>query len=70
MKIYKNMVKCCKCGDILESKTEKDLDWCSCKSIAISGGKTQLRRYTATDKDEYEEMSKYVYDNPDSVEFM
>ena len=42
--ITKNSVQCRKCKDIIESKSVHDFVWCSCKTIAVDGGKDYLRR--------------------------
>ena len=67
-----NKVRCQLCNEVIESLTEDDFVWCSCGNIAVSGGLKWLKRngadYAALDK--YDELSKYEYDNPDSVEFM
>ena len=44
MKIIKNQVKCLSCGDIIESTHVHDFKWCSCKNVAVDGGKQYLRR--------------------------
>ena len=43
-KIIKNMARCKKCGDIIESKNTHDFIKCSCGSIAVDGGKEYLKR--------------------------
>lgn len=43
-KIISNKIKCMKCGDIIESEHQHDFKWCSCKSVAVDGGKEYLRR--------------------------
>jgi len=42
--IVRNMAKCDKCGDIIESKHRHDFVWCKCGSIAVDGGHEYLRR--------------------------
>ena len=56
-KILKNMIKCKLCGDVIESKHTYDFVWCSCKSCAVDGGLSYLRRCY---KEEgcYEELSE------------
>jgi len=44
MAIVRNMAKCDKCGDIIESKYRHDFVWCKCGSIAVDGGHEYLRR--------------------------
>lgn len=43
-KILENKAKCNLCGDIIESKHTHDFKWCKCKSIAVDGGQSYLRR--------------------------
>lgn len=54
--IIENKIRCKKCGDIIESKTRHDFKWCSCKSVAVDGGKDYLRRLG--NFDDFEELSK------------
>ena len=54
--IIENKIRCKKCGDIIESKTRHDFKWCSCKSVAVDGGKDYLRRLE--NFDDFEELSK------------
>lgn len=51
--IIRNSVRCRKCGDEIESKHRHDFVWCSCRSVAVDGGKDYLRRVGAA----YEETS-------------
>ena len=44
MKIISNKIRCKRCGDIIESKSEHDLQTCSCKSIAVDGGLIMPKR--------------------------
>lgn len=44
MKIYHSRAQCKLCKDIIESKTTHDFVQCSCKSIAVDGGKDYLKR--------------------------
>lgn len=53
--ILSNKIKCKKCGDIIESKTNNDLKRCKCGAVAVDGGKDYLKRL-GKDED-YEEMS-------------
>jgi Zn finger protein HypA/HybF involved in hydrogenase expression len=53
-KIYKNVVKCKKCGDIVESFHKDFTSTCKCGSVKISGGTDALIREGL-----YEEMSQY-----------
>lgn len=39
-----NSIKCLACGDVIVSKHRHDFVWCSCKSVAVDGGKSYLKR--------------------------
>ena len=56
-KIKSNKIKCRKCDDVIESKHVHDFKWCSCKTIAVDGGKDYLRRVGVLDM--AEELSEY-----------
>lgn len=43
-RILSNKAQCLRCGDIIESKHRHDFVWCSCKGIAVDGGREYLRR--------------------------
>ena len=40
----RNMAKCNKCGDVIESKYRHDFRFCSCKAIFVDGGNAYVRR--------------------------
>lgn len=42
--IIKNIIRCKKCGDVIESKSVHDFKFCSCGSVAIDGGHDYLKR--------------------------
>ena len=44
LRIRRNVIKCKKCGDVIESVSEHDLKLCSCKSVAADGGRFYLRK--------------------------
>lgn len=44
MTIISNKAKCNKCGEIVESKHRHDFVRCSCKNLAVDGGKDYLKR--------------------------
>ena len=54
--IISNIIKCKKCGDIIESKSTNDYKRCSCGAVAVDGGKDYLKRI-GKEKD-YIELSK------------
>ncbi len=43
-KIIRNIIKCTKCGDILESTHIHDFKMCSCGECGVDGGHAYLRR--------------------------
>ena len=57
-KIRTNRIKCKKCGDIIESYHVHDFKWCSCKSVAVDGGREYLRRLGYPE--DYEELSHHI----------
>lgn len=57
-KIRTNRIKCKKCGDIIESYHVHDFKWCSCKSVAVDGGREYLRRLG--NPEDYEELSYHI----------
>ncbi len=40
----RNLAKCKRCGDIIESKSVHDFQMCSCGSVFVDGGEEYLRR--------------------------
>ena len=42
--IISNKIKCKKCGNIIESKSTNDYKRCSCRTVAIDGGKDYLKK--------------------------
>ena len=42
-RIKGNIIKCKKCGDIIESKSVHDFQMCSCKSCYVDGGHEYIR---------------------------
>lgn len=42
--ILSNQVECSKCGDRPYSAHRHDFKWCKCKSVAVDGGMSYLRR--------------------------
>lgn len=43
-RIIRNLARCKKCGDIVESRYTWDFKRCSCGSIAVDGGLDYLKR--------------------------
>lgn len=54
-KILRNMAKCRKCNDIIESKHRHDFKFCKCGAIAVDGGTAYIRR--AGDLKQIQELS-------------
>jgi len=50
-KIVRNSVKCLKCGDEIESRSGHDFKWCSCRNVAVDGGREYGRRVGGADGD-------------------
>ena len=53
--IIRNVIRCKKCGDIIESKSVHDFKFCKCGAVAVDGGKDYLRRCGSLD--DFEELS-------------
>ena len=58
--IIRNIIRCKKCGDIIESVSVHDFKYCSCGAVAVDGGKNYLRR--CANPDDFEEMSVVTKD--------
>ena len=56
-KILKNAIRCNKCGEIIESKSEHDYVTCQCGACAVDGGNDYLRR-CAPSQEAYTELSE------------
>lgn len=56
MKIVRNMIRCKKCRDVIESCTVHDFKFCSCESCAVDGGHEYLRR--CGNPEDWEELSE------------
>jgi ribosomal protein S27AE len=50
-KIIRNIARCSKCGDVIESKHVHDYVSCKCGAIAVDGGREYLKRgfHSSTD---------------------
>lgn len=55
-RILRNMARCRRCGDLIESKTRHDFVTCRCGRISVDGGHDYLKR-SALDFTDLEEMS-------------
>ena len=69
MKITINKARCKLCDSIIESKSVHDFVTCKCGNLSEDGGHSYLKR-AGVDLDQYEELSDYVYDNPNDMEMM
>lgn len=65
MNILVNKAKCKLCGDIVESTHTHDFKWCSCKSMAVDGGKRYLKR--CGDLNNIEDLSEYETTEEDDM---
>lgn len=66
-KIITNKIRCKKCGDVLESKSVHDFKWCSCRAVAVDGGKEYLKR-CAKDLDDIEDLSEVEQGEPECMD--
>lgn len=66
----RNIAKCAKCGDIIESKSRHNFVECSCKAIFVDGGNDYIRRGgNPEDFDkEFDRQNGYQVDEMDSSE--
>ena len=55
--IARNIIKCKRCGDVIESKDRYDFKYCSCGKCAVDGGTDYLRR--CGNLDDWEDLSEY-----------
>ncbi|WOV88046.1 hypothetical protein QWT69_02685 [Sporosarcina oncorhynchi] len=60
-KLKRNRIRCTHCGDVIESKSEHDLTWCSCEKVAVDGGLEYSKRlYPAgAAEDHFEDLSEF-----------
>lgn len=62
LKIIKNVIRCRKCNDIIESLNRHDFKFCKCETVYIDGGLDYLKRGYKNTKDDYEDLSEYEVD--------
>lgn len=43
-KIIRNMIRCKKCGDVIESESVHDFKFCKCGAVAVDGGHFYRKR--------------------------
>lgn len=53
--IVVNKIRCNKCGDIIESVSDHDFEFCKCGAVAVDGGHDYLRR--CGNREDWEELS-------------
>ena len=70
MKIKSNKIKCKVCGDVIESTTIHDFEWCSCGNCGVDGGTSYLKRAFRTDDpdDAFIEMAEYEDEEYEALE--
>lgn len=64
--IVRNMIKCKKCGDVIESKSVHDFQTCSCGTCSVDGGHSYLRR-CGKSLDDFIDMSEIVPDKEEKA---
>lgn len=58
-RIKRNVIRCKKCSDVIESTHVHDFKYCKCGSVAVDGGKNYIRRIGELDA--IEELSEYQH---------
>lgn len=66
--MLRNIAKCKKCGDIIESKHRHDYVECSCGAIFVDGGHDYIRRGGDQFDEEFDRQNGYITDKPIDVE--
>lgn len=56
-KILANRIRCRYCGDIVESKSPYEMQFCRCGRVAANGGRERLGRISVYSRGDYEELS-------------
>lgn len=59
-RIIRNVIRCRKCGDVIESSYTHDFKYCSCGAVAVDGGKEYLRR--CGEPEDFEELSECTHE--------
>ena len=64
-KILRNAIRCKKCGDIIESKSQHDFQTCACGAVSVDGGHFYLRRVFKQGGlgEDYDELSEWEEEN-------
>ena len=55
--IKKNVIRCLKCGDVIESKSKHDFKYCSCGSCFVDGGCSYV--HIGGNQDDIEILTEY-----------
>lgn len=64
--MLRNIAKCKKCGDIIESKSRHDFVECSCGAIFVDGGNDYIRRGGDQFDEEFDRQNGYpVFEKPE-----
>ena len=58
-KLIRNAIKCNHCGEVIESKHVHDFKWCSCKTVAVDGGLSYVKRIFKNSPDDFTDMCEY-----------
>lgn len=66
--MIRNIAKCKKCGDIIESKHRHDFVRCKCGAIFVDGGHDYIRRGGDQFDEEFDRQNGYITDKPTDVE--
>ena len=66
--MIRNIAKCKKCGDIIESKHRHDFVQCSCGAIFVDGGHDYIRRGGDQFDEEFDRQNGYITDKPEPVD--
>jgi hypothetical protein len=66
MKVVKNMAKCRRCSDIIESKHKYDFVSCKCKAISLDGG-TEYQRFIGNREDVDFSLSEYIFESEEEM---
>lgn len=62
--MLRNIAKCKKCGDIIESKHRHDYVVCSCGAIFVDGGHDYIRRGGDQFDEEFDRQNGYLVEKP------
>lgn len=62
--MLKNIAKCKKCGDIIESKHRHDFVQCRCGAIFVDGGQDYIRRGGDQFDEEFDRKNDFIVEKP------